>query len=182
MWNALRTYEALTPNQLAACERCVAPDKQRAAERVADAKARLEDAPSIDISKIETAFTAALENLLKFPKLRLDTFEFSRASAASKNAGALYVKEGETYLGKIQGGKLICTRQCDDKTKARVIEAAADPHKAAKAYGMRTGSCSCCGRELTNGESIDLGIGPICAGKYGWGGRRAFSPDGGSHA
>jgi hypothetical protein len=36
------------------------------------------------------------------------------------------------------------------------------------AYGKRTGACSCCGRELTNGESIDRGIGPICAEKYGW--------------
>ena len=33
MWNALRHCGSLTDNQLAACERCVARDKQRAAER-----------------------------------------------------------------------------------------------------------------------------------------------------
>ena len=31
-----------------------------------------------------------------------------------------------------------------------------------------TGACSCCGRELTNQVSIDRGIGPICAVKFGW--------------
>jgi len=36
----------------------------------------------------------------------------------------------------------------------------------AKAYGRKTGSCYMCGRELTKQESIDAGIGPICAGKF----------------
>lgn len=31
-----------------------------------------------------------------------------------------------------------------------------------------TGVCCICGRELTNHASIDAGIGPICADKYGW--------------
>lgn len=34
----------------------------------------------------------------------------------------------------------------------------------AAAYGRRTGRCMCCGRTLTNPESIAAGIGPICAG------------------
>lgn len=36
----------------------------------------------------------------------------------------------------------------------------------AKAFGHRTGRCSCCGRTLTNPASIELGIGPICAERY----------------
>lgn len=36
----------------------------------------------------------------------------------------------------------------------------------AKAFGHRTGRCGCCGRTLTNPESIELGIGPICAERY----------------
>lgn len=35
----------------------------------------------------------------------------------------------------------------------------------ATAFGRRTGVCSDCGRLLTNTESIERGIGPICAGK-----------------
>jgi hypothetical protein len=42
-----------------------------------------------------------------------------------------------------------------------------DPMAAALKYGRRTGRCSCCGRELTKHSSIDAGIGPICAAKWG---------------
>lgn len=49
----------------------------------------------------------------------------------------------------------------------RVQSVAADPYAAAKLYGQNTGSCTCCGRELTNSLSIELGIGPICREKFG---------------
>lgn len=49
----------------------------------------------------------------------------------------------------------------------KVQSVAADPYSAAKLYGQQTGSCSCCGRELTNSLSIELGIGPICREKFG---------------
>lgn len=39
------------------------------------------------------------------------------------------------------------------------------PEEAAR-YGQVTGRCACCGRELTNEESIERGIGPICWEKY----------------
>ena len=35
----------------------------------------------------------------------------------------------------------------------------------ASEWGRRTGSCMICGRELTNADSIERGIGPICAAK-----------------
>jgi hypothetical protein len=43
----------------------------------------------------------------------------------------------------------------------------ADPLAASIAYGRRTGQCSICGRLLENAESIERGIGPICAGNFG---------------
>lgn len=49
----------------------------------------------------------------------------------------------------------------------KVQSVAEDPYAAAKLYGQQTGSCSCCGRELTNSLSIELGIGPICREKFG---------------
>lgn len=133
-------------------------------ERVAAAAA------AIDISAIATAFAAAYEHGIKRPKLRLDEFQFSRAPDTGRNAGAVYVKHAKTdaYLGKVTDGQFHASRECDDPTRARVIEVSADPHASAKAYGQRTGQCSCCGRELTNGESIDLGIGPICRERFGW--------------
>ncbi len=128
------------------------------------------DSPNaaIDVSKIQVAFATAFGNGIKRPKLRLGSFTFSRAPDTGTNAGSIYVKEGEWYLGKVTDGCFYPFRERGSEREAKVIEAASSPDKAAEAYGRRTGSCSCCGRELTNKVSIDRGIGPICAEKYGW--------------
>ena len=73
--------------------------------------------------------------------------------------------EQPKYLGKVTPNRLD-SRLADD-VKAVLLEAAADPLTAAIRYGRETGSCSCCGRDLTNAESIRLGIGPICREKFG---------------
>lgn len=123
---------------------------------------------NIDVGAIERAFSSARANGIMRPKLRLDTFVFSRAPDHGRNAGSLYVTENDVYLGKITAGQFLPTRECEDETSKRIIAAAANPSESAKAYGLRTGVCSCCGRTLTNGESIKLGIGPICYEKFGW--------------
>jgi hypothetical protein len=125
-------------------------------------------ANKVDVSKILVAFNTAFSNGIKRPKLRLGDFVFSRAPDTGRNAGSVYVKKGETYLGKVTGGEFFPVRDCDDTTTKGVIEVASKPGESAKAFGFRTGNCSCCGRTLTNGESIDLGIGPICAEKFGF--------------
>ena len=38
--------------------------------------------------------------------------------------------------------------------------------EAAQAWGQRTGTCCQCYAKLTNPESIELGIGPVCRGKF----------------
>lgn len=53
--------------------------------------------------------------------------------------------------------------------KAALDEIERDPLAAIKAHGIATGRCGCCGRELTDPDSIALGIGPICADKLGGG-------------
>jgi len=70
------------------------------------------------------------------------------------------------YLGKVtpQG----CDSRLSDTVKEIIIAAASDPLTAAIRYGKVSGSCSCCGRELTDPRSIEAGIGPICATKFGW--------------
>lgn len=45
---------------------------------------------------------------------------------------------------------------------------ASDPKKASLAYGKESGVCGVCSSPLTNKESLDLGIGPVCRGKMGW--------------
>lgn len=127
-------------------------------------------AAEIDVSAIARAFASARAAGIKTPRLRLDSFVFSRAPDHGSNAGAIYVKHQDSgeYLGKVIGGHFHPVRSCDDATKARVVDVAANPHSAAKAYGMKFGICSCCGRELSNAESVRLGIGPICRDKFGW--------------
>lgn len=43
-----------------------------------------------------------------------------------------------------------------------------DPGGAAAAYGHLIGKCGICGRGLTNDESRERGIGPVCAERWGW--------------
>jgi hypothetical protein len=161
---AVRKFGSLTERQLAAAQRCV--DGRKAAQEARSAA--ITAAPALTLEMVEKAFQTASEAGVRRPKLRLDVFTFSMAPATGKNAGAIYVKEGEQYLGKVQGGRFLRTRDCTDAQQAGIQAVAADPLAAAVAYGRRYGSCSVCGRELTNGESIDRGIGPICAGKFGW--------------
>lgn len=40
--------------------------------------------------------------------------------------------------------------------------------EASKLYGKEIGHCGVCGLRLTNDESREAGIGPICASKMGW--------------
>lgn len=70
------------------------------------------------------------------------------------------------YLGWITDSQ---TSLRDDEVIAILEDAAQNPTQAAKLYGQRTGQCACCGRELTNSLSIAMGIGPICAEKFGLG-------------
>jgi Family of unknown function (DUF6011) len=122
----------------------------------------------ITVDAIAQSFAAAHLSGIKRPKLRLDTFVFSRAPDTGRNAGSIYVTESGQYLGKVTEGRFYGARECDDPTRERIIAVASDPHAAAKAYGQRTGQCSCCGRELTDPVSIAAHVGPICAERYGW--------------
>jgi hypothetical protein len=168
MLQAVMQYGELTERQLATVQRLMAQDAERQVQRKAEAEARAASAPQVSIAAIETAFATAKDNGVKYPKLRLADFTFSPAGAASKNVGAIYVKQGGEYLGKVQDGKFLRVRACAAETEAKVVEVCADPKQAAIAYGKRFGACAVCGRELTNEGSIDAGIGPVCASKYGW--------------
>lgn len=168
MLEALRKYGHFTPRQEQAVRSATAKFAAAIERRQAEQAQREAGAAAIDISRIQTALETATRNGLKWAKLRLVGFQFSLAGAQSRNAGAVYVKESETYLGKIIDGRFQRSRDCDEQTQQRILDAAADPEAAAVAYGLQTGICSCCGRELTNKESIARGIGPVCAERWGW--------------
>jgi len=133
----------------------------------ANAKVKTTETKAVDASRIELLLLTAKGSKLKHPKFRADGLTFSLAGPASKNAGAVYVKAGDVYAGKIMGGVFSPTRDAAAGTGEAVARIAADPKSAAVAYGRLTGQCSCCGRTLSDPASVDLGIGPICADKWG---------------
>lgn len=163
MRESVAKFGSLTERQLAAAYG--AADKLAAAK--AEAQSRVDNAKAIDLSKIEAAFAKAAASL-KSPKLRVAGMVISRAKETSKNAGSLYVKSGETYLGRITGGRFVRSRDCRDEDEKALLECADDPKAASIKFGRLTGSCACCGRELTDPKSVELGIGPICADKWGF--------------
>jgi hypothetical protein len=125
-----------------------------------------ENAPKavVDLQPIRDMFEKAVVNGYKKPTYRAEGLVISRAPDHGANPGALYIKREEgQYLGKLIG-----TTYKGLKDAEPMLEAiATDPLAAALRYGQRTGRYACCGRELTNHTSIDLGIGPICREKWG---------------
>jgi hypothetical protein len=168
MLEALKKYGSLTEKQMASVNKCVESDKARQQQFAKQRTEALNNAKEVTVEAIEVAFNNAKENGIKYPKLNLDTFTFKPASETSKNFGSIYVTEEGIYLGKVFKGKFLKVRECNEDQETRIVEACIDPKASAIAYGKKYGSCSTCGRELTNGKSIELGIGPICADKYGW--------------
>jgi len=119
------------------------------------------------VDAIETAKSKGLKRIT----MRFDQF----IAKPSKYDGKVYIfshdKEvnqwgtmSNIYLGWITATE---TNLGEMALIQAVQSAASDPYAAAKLYGMHTGTCSCCGRELTNSLSIALGIGPICREKFG---------------
>lgn len=99
-------------------------------------------------------------------QLRVGDIAITRAGSNSATPGALYVKVEGAYVGKItRGGSHNISQH---SVVEAVIDIARDPSSAAIRHGKITGQCACCGRELTNPESIERGIGPICAGQWGF--------------
>lgn len=124
--------------------------------------------------KLLDSFNAAAAAGIEKPRLRFLDFTVSLAPRSGKNPGYLYVKStrDRTYLGKISPSgsvHLLYDAVRHNPSIATDIEnLIADPYSATKVYGLQTGSCSCCGRKLTNTLSVRLGIGPVCREKFGW--------------
>jgi hypothetical protein len=142
--------------------------------------------PVLNLGPIRAMFEAAVDNGYKSPIYRAEGLVLSRASDAGRNPGAIYVRNTDgVYGGKVVGTTFTPSRDAQDERFASVYSdpqqsevfhmtaldaltiIAADPKAAAVRFGRQTGKCSCCGRTLTDPESIRLGIGPICLKKWG---------------
>jgi hypothetical protein len=128
--------------------------------------------------------SAKIDELKKLPKVQASVAV--PASQADVPAGryAITGNEGHTVFVQVdrptQGqwaGRTFVKLQTSDELR-RTSRATADTllHKIVEAgvkeamlrYGREIGSCGHCGRTLTNEESRQAGIGPVCRGKLGW--------------
>jgi hypothetical protein len=71
-----------------------------------------------------------------------------------------------TQQGVFQPGRDLTPNAVQNVTRA-LVAFAADPAGVAAEYGRRTGACCFCARTLTDGVSVSLGYGEICAGNWG---------------
>ena len=145
-------------------------DKQvAAAKSILTPKASVGE--TISVEAIEKMFETARNNGLKRPRFVVDKVEISAAPATGRNPGALYVKYDRGYSGKIVKGEFYPVRNLSEELAKDLVEKvkfiASSPIAAAKKYGHDTGNCSCCGRKLTDDKSVELGIGPVCAKRWG---------------
>jgi hypothetical protein len=78
--------------------------------------------------------------------------------------------------GRWKGYTFVKVQASDDFHPVKSLSKAAtiltaiafDAKQAAIAYGHQLGRCGICNRTLTDAESIQRGIGPVCASKVGW--------------
>lgn len=159
---AVQKFGDLTPGQLAAVQKCIAREVER--------KAAAPTVEGVDVLKasFDKAIAYSAEKGLKLsPRITVAGITISPAKATSANPGALYVKDGDTYLGKIAGGKFHTVLACTAEQQAKVLAFVANPAEAAKVYGQTTGTCCICNATLIS-KWKHRGIGPICAEKFGW--------------
>lgn len=147
---------------------------------------RVEEVKSVDLVKTVEYFTKATEGL-KFPKVRLeldDTVEggsrpvvLGRAGDRSKFPGSINITDGgpfgdNVWYGRIMtDGTLSPSRSCDDLVINLLKEFNENPSEVASLYGIKTGNCCFCRKELSTKESLSVGYGPVCADHWGlpWG-------------
>jgi len=141
----------------------------------------------IDLKSINALFDKAAANL-KHPSIVIADDEQSyRLSVASDRAsvpGSINVTSlgsfsERQWYGRIHPSTGVFQPSGRGKQPAGLVSAleafAADPAGVAAVYGRKTGSCCFCSRELTDGRSIEVGYGPVCADRYGlsWGEAKA---------
>lgn len=104
-----------------------------------------------------------------FAKVSIGELVFSR-----DKDGARWITRNDELIGRFEHGvaKLFNGRMAKAGIKAatvigELVTIEQDPAAAIIAHGKLTGICGCCGRTLTDPASIEAGIGPVCAKKFG---------------
>lgn len=156
-----RDRGTLSRKQRAAAEnmrdKCLAREKARQARDEAQEALPVYDA-------LIAGFEASTVAGLKYPAVFYQGIKFY---PATRFPGVIYLKRKGDYLGKINAEGHLVTQH---EAVRKIVEGMGDNlEEAIRKEGYRTGACALCGRELTDPDSIQAGVGPICAKRWGWG-------------
>lgn len=162
--NQMTTWSGLTTGQIAATQRIM--DERANRHRQTAAGEILEHrVASQTLQNVGPLFAAirAASATNRNARLRLGEYQFrmspSRATIYIRNAN------GTRYIGKVyENGRVVNNGMPLSETEIDSLNAilAMPLMDAAVAYGRATGNCACCGRLLTDPDSVRRGIGPIC--------------------
>jgi hypothetical protein len=159
----------LSRAMVAAILKCKEADERRATERAEREAERKRNQTGRDLNVLPYGRTcAAVENesgALTF--LLFDRpGERDRFGQPSKWHGWVFVKQqqgpDEVRLGSQRPGETYA-----GQWPSLVDKVLADPMAAVARYGLELGVCGVCGKALTNEESREAGIGPVCLRKLG---------------
>jgi len=121
---------------------------------------------------------------IKWPKIRINlnglTIKLSRAGSNARHPGSInVVLNADDWAGRVHtdGTLDLYAARCEqagtsaDAVTSTIAEWLANPEDGARLFGQLTGACCFCNRELTTGESLTAGYGPVCADRFGlsWG-------------
>lgn len=153
-------------NQIAAAKRMVEKVRVTREAKRAERQANLPDVGSM--TKIKDLFDKALERGLNKRALIFagPDGEKIKLTPAKAPRTEIWVKMDGEFIGGIKDGKWN-SRIAAPWVAELLTAVAKDPTGQARLFGQKTGICCCCGRELTDPISVEAGIGPICAEKWG---------------
>lgn len=135
-------------------------------------------------AKIFAMFQKAKDSGLDWPKIVLGgelnlTLSMNAKGVINITNGERYGTPSNVWYGRISPPNTAASKNAymflrenlpsGDKGEVQqhIKDFDTDPAKAARLYGLQTGSCMFCARKLTNAVSVTVGYGPICAMNFG---------------
>lgn len=136
-------------------------DKQNAAiERNLSSVPTLSESSGLDLSNVPAGRYAVPDGDTRLKVM------IKKPEPPSKWAGWIFVTDAAEYGHRQNYGRQAPGKPYSGNIRDALAVIARDPKAAAMAYGKLTGTCGICGRHLEDEESVALGIGPICRGKF----------------
>lgn len=149
-------------------------EKRREAERLEREKQEAERKKafrSTALEKIAAAFELAKLNGLKRVSLRIKQLYFyipKKVHNFGEVENHILIRHKNKYIGKLtMDGDFFEGNYTNDEDFMALMMLKSDLKAMVTDHGKERGECACCGRELTDPRSIEMGIGPLCAERWG---------------